>query len=399
MKKLVTMAAVCMIAASVNAQDIKSILKANSYNDAKNMISAAEATLSNEDKAKAYNKLVDLALDMAKKDDEIITKNTLAVQMKQPTEAYDTIGVFNNIKTAFEDAAICDKFDQLPNAKGKIAPKFRDKNANRLISYRNTLINIGNDAFNGKNYAIAGGAFGLYADTKTNPLFSKSKIDYSNVPMIAFYAEYGQYLSKNYKDAVKYYDEAMQDTEHVETAIQLAAAAYQSMNDTENYRGVLLKAHRANPNNNNFFEWIVSSYQDANDTIGLKKFAEEEIAMFPNTKQANYLEGLVADYSLKYEESANAYKKALEIDPDYTTAQLGAARALLLYGNEIFNDKKLGNGAKTKALPYYKESIKLYEIIKNKFPDRKGLWAYPLYSAYYVIGDQAKASEYEKLNQ
>ena len=48
------------VASSSFAQDVKSILKTKDYAEAKSMLQACESTLSKEEKAKAYNKLVEL---------------------------------------------------------------------------------------------------------------------------------------------------------------------------------------------------------------------------------------------------------------------------------------------------------------------------------------------------
>jgi tetratricopeptide (TPR) repeat protein len=399
MRKLFIMAAAAMIAGSANAQDIKSILKAGTYAEAQGLIKSAEATLSNADKAKAYNKLVDLALEQGKKDEDVLDKNMIAAQMKQSPAPYDTTNLLNAIKSAYDNALICDKFDQMPNEKGKVKPAFRSKNAGRLQTRRNYLLTIGNDAYNGRNYSNAAGAFGLFVDTYKSPIFSESKLNGDNLPVIAFYAELASYYNNDFKAATRYFETAINDTADIQNAIQIAAAAYQNMKDDANYRGVLLKAHQKYPNDNNYFEWLVNSYADARDTLGLKKFAEQEAQTYPNAAHTYYVQGLVAEYELNFAKSVEAYKKAIEADPKYSSPVYNCARATLLYGNSVLNDKSLGANAKQKAMPIYKESITLYEKVKELYPDRKNLWAYPLYNAYYVIGDTAKAAEYEALTK
>ena len=82
MKKLMVFALATLCSVSMSAQDIKTILGANDYKEALNMIKAGEASLSNENKAKAYNKVVDLALDKFLK--EQVTRLTLQPCMMLP---------------------------------------------------------------------------------------------------------------------------------------------------------------------------------------------------------------------------------------------------------------------------------------------------------------------------
>ena len=120
MKKLMFMAMMAVVATSASAQDIKAILKAKTYSEAETMIKSSLSSLDNADKAKAYNKLVQLSVEKINKEQEIISKNALAVQLKQDkVEPYDTVGFNKAICTAVQDAMECDKYDNMPNAKGK----------------------------------------------------------------------------------------------------------------------------------------------------------------------------------------------------------------------------------------------------------------------------------------
>ena len=113
------------------------------------MIKSSLSSLDNADKAKEYNKLVQLSVEKINKEQEIISKNALAVQLKQDkVEPYDTVGYNKAICTAVQDAMECDKYDNMPNAKGKISPKFHKANQEKLWNLRLNLINAGQDAAN-----------------------------------------------------------------------------------------------------------------------------------------------------------------------------------------------------------------------------------------------------------
>ena len=123
MKKLFVMALMAAVASSSFAQDVKSILKTKDYAEAKSMLQACESTLSNEEKAKAYNKLVELSMQKFNKESAIMSENQVMQQMGQKGDKpVDKEGMYAALAKALNDAVECDKYDKLPNAKGKVAP-------------------------------------------------------------------------------------------------------------------------------------------------------------------------------------------------------------------------------------------------------------------------------------
>lgn len=122
------------VASSSFAQDVKSILKTKDYAEAKSMLQACESTLSNEEKAKAYNKLVELSMQKFNKESAIMSENQVMQQMGQKGDKpVDKEGMYAALAKALNDAVECDKYDKLPNAKGKVAPKFHKKNQNIFL--------------------------------------------------------------------------------------------------------------------------------------------------------------------------------------------------------------------------------------------------------------------------
>ena len=78
MKKLMFMALMAASVTTVFAQEdaLKNILKSNSYDAAAQLVKSNEATFNAEQKAKAYNKLVELSLAKVDKEQQIMNKIT-----------------------------------------------------------------------------------------------------------------------------------------------------------------------------------------------------------------------------------------------------------------------------------------------------------------------------------
>jgi len=164
-----------LVASSAFAQEdaLKSILKLKDYNEAKQQLAAAESSFNSEQKAKAYNKLTELALAQFNQIGTVVTQNQLNEQMGQKDKvvAYDTTAYNTSAYNAVKAAIECNKYDEQPNAKGKVSPKFK-KNAQNVYSARQQLVNAGQDAGRAGNDADALKYWGFFVDSASDPLFA-----------------------------------------------------------------------------------------------------------------------------------------------------------------------------------------------------------------------------------
>lgn len=81
MKKIMLMAATVMMSLAANAQNpdgLKKVMSASNYSEANGLLKTVAATMTNVEKAKAYNKLVDLAITESTKAEEGAVKAQLA---------------------------------------------------------------------------------------------------------------------------------------------------------------------------------------------------------------------------------------------------------------------------------------------------------------------------------
>ena len=133
MKKLFVMAVMMVASATAFAGDsdaLKAILKAKTYAEAEALVNSSLGSLANDaEKAKAYNKLVDLALAQFDAQSTIQTENQVAKQMGKEEKPVDEKLMSDMAYKAIVAGMECDKYDQKPNEKGKVAPKFASKNA------------------------------------------------------------------------------------------------------------------------------------------------------------------------------------------------------------------------------------------------------------------------------
>ena len=146
MKKLFIAAMMVLSTSAAFAADsdaLKAILKAKTFAEAQSLI-ASSALANDAEKAAAYNKLVDLAYEAFDEQRSNLQDNEMAKSMGQaPSKTVDDALMYNSLQQAVEAALESYKYDQMPNEKGKVKPRFAKKNAERLYPARPFLINGG----------------------------------------------------------------------------------------------------------------------------------------------------------------------------------------------------------------------------------------------------------------
>ena len=412
MKKLTTLALAVVFSASAFAQDVyKQISKIKDYNEAYNLLKANLGSMSAEEKAKCYNALVDLAYDKVVKEQGTITENQMAEQFKTEVTPYDTIGLYNAVIQALENGVTCDEFDMQPNEKGKVKPKFRKSNSDRLYAIRYHLINAG-IYYQGKDEALSYKNLATYVDSSEYPLFAdKDKSKDENLTQIAYYAARGAYFAKDYAKAEKYADIALNDTAMAKNAMQLKLAVMQSQlktrQDTLNVTK-LKEIYAKDESNDIILSTICSMMLSLNDKAGIDQLIKAKLAKDPNNFTALTVQGQVYMGDKKWDEAAQVLTKASNIQPD-NIAVISSIGNCYMYKAQDEVEKATANGgrltpeAEKAIIGIYQQAIGYLEKAKDmdKTMEFKSYWAYSLYTCCYrALGpDDAKTKEAELLTK
>ena len=397
MKKLFIMAAFVAVATSAFAQDIKSILKAKDYAEAKSQIEACISSLSNEDKAKAYNQLVQISLAKANKEAQTQAENQVMAQMgQQGGKAVDFAGMSEAIRRAMNDALECDKYDNMPNAKGKVAPKFHKKNQAALWNLRVQLFNAGQEAAQKEDETGALENFGAYVDSAISPLFADydKKTPDPSLGEVARVAAVRAFQAKDIDRANRYCDVSLKDTATYKDALNLKMYIMQSSMKTKEDSIKCLKSFEdiyANDKSEEVFSALANLYGNLNMKDRQMQFLGEHIAGHAGCFNAYALRGQTEMNDSKWDAAIADFKKANESEKK---------AVVLTYIAFCLNSKAAemqdANGQKN----LFTESIGYLEDARKLDPERKEVnWAYPLYQAYYTVygADDSRTKEAEGL--
>ena len=387
MKKVFMMAIALMASSMAFAGDsdaLKAILKTKSYAEAANLVKQNLGQLAdNAEKAAAYNHLVELAMNKVSNETGTITENQMAVQMGTgKVKPYDTLGLADNICNAIEAAIECDKYDKLPNAKGKVKPKF-EKNCARIWAVRSHLVNIGQEEARKGNNAGVLKYWGMFTDSAADPYFAAMdktpEKEYAG--QVAFFAGRYAFDAKDMARANKYFEIAKKDPTQKADAenFQLYAMRSSLKNHADSLAFVdqLKQMYAAEPENEVIVDAINSMYEGL-DKKAQAEFLDQHLQKFPNSFTALANKGLMAVNANNAEEGANWLRKAAAAKPDNAVVYtyLGACLSV--------QAANCDDTAKSKDL--YKQAIEAFDKAKELDPDKRmANWGYNRYQAYYGL--------------
>jgi hypothetical protein len=412
MKKLMMMAMMLVASATAFAGDsdaLKAILKAKEYTEAQSLINSSLSQLTDAaEKAKAYNKLVDLAYDKFKKEDD--TKTTNAVMQKN--DPVDTDGMLAAGKIALEAAMECDKYDQQPNEKGKVAIKFRQKNQDRLRAVRLSLLQAAIDLANNEKNKEAFDNFDVYLTSAKSAFFEGvdgvSKND-PNLGVAAFYGGRAAYNLEKFDKAIEYFKVGVADTAKQIHDLSFDFLLYTMRNkqktaaDSAQFITDMLDLYKEYPD----AEQIYSSLSDAYISKGMNaeviKLADERMAKYPDSSLPHVYKAFLLMQDKKYDDAIAEFAKVKEDkSPVYLNSIFNSA--VCKYNkasefNEANSDLRTGRlkpADHEKFMNMLKDAQGDFEKAKELDPDQNTVkWQYLLHNVYTLTDQKDKAAALE----
>jgi hypothetical protein len=388
---------------------LKAILKAKDFKEAQSLISSSLAQLTDaSEKAKAYNKLVDLAYEKYKKEDDVKTTN-MVMHKEDPV---DTDGMLEAGKVALQAAMECDKYDQQPNEKGKVAIKFRQKNQDRTKVIRLSLLQAGIDLANNEKNKEAFDNFDIYLQSAKSAFFEGvdgvSKND-PNLGVAAFYGGRAAYNLEKFDKAIEYFKIGVADTAKQIHDLSFDFLLYTMRNsqktaaDSAKFLTDMADLYKEYPD----AEQIYSSLSDAYIAKGMNaeviKLADERMAKYPDSSLPHVYKAFLLMQDKKYDDAIAEFAKVKEDkSPVYLNSIFNSA--VCKYNkasefNEANSDIRTGRlkpADHDKFMNMLKDAQGDFEKAKELDPDQKTVkWQYLLNNVYTLTGQEDKAKAIE----
>ncbi len=414
MKKIMMMAMMAVAATTAFAQDAlvkesKKLLGKGDFDGAAKMLAPALQSNETVDKAAAWNLMSEIKYKEYEKINEVQIKSAIS------HETFDTLTMWRSAVEAWEYAQKCDEFDQLPDAKGKVKPKYRSTTQSRYKVFGPQLVQAGEYyRLNRKDYPNALKAYQAYFDLHKSPIFAdvkdmqKEQFYYD----IAYIAAFISYQSKEYEKAMAYANLAKEDPTRVDDANEILLFAKKdnckTREDSLAYRDQLKELHKASPENERYFNLLVDYYGhsfDENGKADKLAWLQEELTINPSNKMPAALLGETNMNDGNMEEAIKYFEKAVEIDPSFTLCHFNLG---VCYYNAASNlqdklankDGSISNANKEKVTALVKKAETSFLKAKELDPNQEQCkWAYRLSNVYNYLGDKAKEKEMDALAQ
>ena len=402
MKKLIVAAMLVLGATSAFAGDsdaLKAVMKAKTYAEAEALLKQNLGQLANDaEKAKAYNKLVDLGMKAYNDQQSIMQTNQIMKKNDPIDENAMNEGAYNALMNAIE----CYKYDQLPNAKGKVAPKF-GSNAARVWAARVQLVNAGQTAAQNNKADEVLKYWGAFLDTDSEPLFAgidaKQKDgEKEYIGQVALFAARYAYQAKDAARCEKYCDIAMKSEKEAKDALNLKLYVMKdglkTHADSLAYVDKLKGLYAQDENNDVVLDGLNSMYSSMKMEKEQEALLNAAIAKNPSNFVALANLGMMYIQKNDADNAIKNLKLALAAKPDNVT--------VLTYLGACYNSKAGAlqdpNGRKV----VYKEAVKVLDKAKELDPEKaQANWGYTRYQAYYgyygpTAAETKKAEEESK---
>ena len=388
---------------------LKAILKAGDYAEAQSLIKSSLAQLANDaEKARAYNKLVDLAYEKFQKEDNIRTTNMV---MKK-NDPVDTDGMVAAGKVALEAAMECDKYDQLPNEKGKVAIKFRQKNQDRLKALRLSLLQSGIELANNDKNNEAFENFDIYLTSAKSAFYEGvdgvAKND-PNLGVAAFYGGRAAYNMEKFDKAIEYFKIGVADTAKQIHDLSFDFLLYTMRNkqktaaDSAQFITDMLELYKEYPDAEQIYSSISDAYIQKGMNAEVIKLADERMAKYPDSSLPHVYKAFLLMQDKKYDDAIAEFAKVKEDNsPVYLNSIFNSA--VCKYNkasefNEANSDMRTGRlkpADHDKFMNMLKDAQGDFEKAKELDPEQKTVkWQYLLHNVYTLTDQKDKAAALE----
>ena len=299
-------------------------------------------------------------------------------------EKYDTTALFLVGKRMFDTLEGLDSLDRLPDARGKVKLKYRDRSAELLNIYRPNLFNGGVFFMKKHDFSRAYDFFDTYINSAVKPMFARYQYAERDkrLPEAAYWASYCGYKLEKPQLTLRHTYQALKDSVHLPYMLQYLSETYKLEKDTARYVQTLKDGFSKYPKFPFFFPRLIDYYSHIGAYDEAMKSCDEALQTDSVNTLFRYAKSSLLLTMGRYKQSF-AISKALIAEND-TLADAYLNAGLALFDQAVELDKKTQSGSKkyNQILELYRKAMPYLEKYRAMAPDQKDKWALPLYTIY-----------------
>ena len=314
-------------------------------------------------------------------------------------EKYDTTALFLVGKRMFDTLEGLDSLDRLPDARGKVKLKYRDRSAELLNIYRPNLFNGGVFFMKKHDFSRAYDFFDTYINSAVKPMFARYQYAERDkrLPEAAYWASYCGYKLEKPQLTLRHTYQALKDSVHLPYMLQYLSETYKLEKDTARYVQTLKDGFSKYPKFPFFFPRLIDYYSHIGAYDEAMKSCDEALQTDSVNTLFRYAKSSLLLTMGRYKQSF-AISKALIAEND-TLADAYLNAGLALFDQAVELDKKTQSGSKkyNQILELYRKAMPYLEKYRAMAPDQKDKWALPLYTIYLNLNMGQQFDEIDKL--
>jgi tetratricopeptide (TPR) repeat protein len=272
------------------------------------------------------------------------------------------------------------QLDQLPDAKGKVKPKFTKDIKAKVKEYYQTQTNLvayGAALFEKKNYIETINVFETYLGIPALPFINNELKPDSTFYMIKYYTAIAATNAGQNDKAIAWYEDLKDDKYEELNVYQLLYEEYSKKKDTVNFVKTLKEGFTKFPQEPWFLQNLINYYIYTGQTKEALTYLNNAIAKEPKLAQYQYVKGNLDESLGNFDDAQKAFEKAVELDPKLADAYAGMGR--LYYNKAVkmtdeandIKDNKLAVAARKKADDVFKQSIPFFVKATEVNPEER----------------------------
>jgi len=322
----------------------------------------------------------------------------------------DTIAKGKAIMNSYGYLIVADSLDQLPDAKGKVKPRFRKQIKEIIKDFyvkNENMISWGAYLYEKEKYDETVKVFEVYLGIPNLPLMAKEiQID-STYKKIKYFTGVAYSKAKQHQKSIAIFQEMKNDSYRTNDVYQLLSDEYNGIKDSVNYVKTLKEGLDKFPSEVWFLQNIINYYIRANKIQDALTYLNSAIQKEPNNFQYQLVKGQLYLTLENYDDAITTLKKAIELDPTKPEAYSEMGRA---YYNNAVKMSKEANKIKDinlykaedkkidlvyrEAIPFYKKAIELNpQEVEYKLPLKQLYYRLQMDAEYEAISKEIKEAQ------
>jgi len=332
-------------------------------------------------------------------------QRALEILGKKPNEEM-MYGALQNIFPYFLKAA---ELDQLPDAKGKVKPRFIKDIRSNVRANRVYYINAGLFAYEKKNYKQAYDNFKLYGDIPAMELFKDEKWDLVDTTemQIRYYSGLAASLIPDHQGAIDMYS-GLKNKGYIANSVfkesdvyQRLAFEYNQLGDSASFEKIIKEGFTKFPGEEYYVSSLINMSINSGKFNDAVSYLNQAIEQHPEDAQMYDVLGQVYEQDKKTDDALKYMKKASELEPNNTDYLAHIGRVYFNLGVEQrktadeITDVAKSKVAGDQALDYFRQSKPFWEKVFELEPKNSDA-IFALRSIYYNL---LMGPEYNKMDE